>query len=143
MVEERLCVFHPAGFPVLDVPLIGTDTMQQLMQAMQQYGDVQLMQCSREALVDASPLSRWLDWLMPYIRARLLRALRLKDGDKLAHTLCEHAAHIIVTATHMDIFLSLDELPIEIRLAGLDRDPSWLPAAGRFITFHFEVPEVR
>ena len=137
MVEERLSVFHPAGFPVLDVPLIGTDTMQQLMQAMQRYGDVQLMQRSREALMDAAPPSRWLDCLMPYIRARLQRALRLTKGSDLARTLCEYPANIVVTATHLDIFLSLNDLPIEIRLAGLDRDPAWIPAAGRFVSFHF------
>jgi len=33
--------------------------------------------------------------------------------------------------------LSLTELPLEIRLAGLDRDPGWIPAAGRFLAFHF------
>ena len=26
----------------------------------------------------------------------------------------------------------------EIRMAGLDRDPGWVPAAGRVISFHFE-----
>ena len=31
----------------------------------------------------------------------------------------------------------LRELPIEVRLSGLDRDPGWVPAAGRFVAFHF------
>jgi hypothetical protein len=43
----------------------------------------------------------------------------------------------MVTATRLDIMLRLDELPIQIRLAGLDRDPGWVPAAGRTIAFHF------
>jgi len=43
-----------------------------------------------------------------------------------------------VTATHVDIFFALDELPIEIRLAGLDRNPGWVPAAGRFIALHYD-----
>ena len=34
--------------------------------------------------------------------------------------------------------LPLAELPIAIRLAGLDRDPGWIPAAGRSVAFHFE-----
>jgi hypothetical protein len=37
----------------------------------------------------------------------------------------------------MHINFALAELPIEIRIAGLDRDPGWVPAAGRFIAFHF------
>ena len=36
-----------------------------------------------------------------------------------------------------DLTLSLADLPIELRLAGLDRDPGWVPAAGRYIAFHF------
>jgi len=36
------------------------------------------------------------------------------------------------------LFFALAGLPIELRIAGLDRDPSWVPAAGRFINFHFE-----
>jgi hypothetical protein len=82
-------------------------------------------------------LHQWLNWLMPHIYARLQRALNLDSKEQVAPMLCVHAAHISVTATHLDIFLSLDTLPIEIRLAGLDRNPGWVPAAVRFITFHF------
>lgn len=74
---------------------------------------------------------------MPYVYARLQRALNLDSKEQIAPMLCVHAAHVSVTATHLDIFLSLDTLPIEIRLAGLDHNPGWVPAAGRFITFHF------
>jgi hypothetical protein len=31
----------------------------------------------------------------------------------------------------------LATLPIELRIAGLDRDPGWIPSAGRSISFHF------
>jgi hypothetical protein len=43
-----------------------------------------------------------------------------------------------VSSARLDIVLSLDELPIEIRLSGLDRTPGWIPAARRFVAFHFE-----
>ena len=33
--------------------------------------------------------------------------------------------------------LSLAALPIAIRLAGLDRDPGWIPAAGHAVAFRF------
>jgi hypothetical protein len=82
-------------------------------------------------------LYQWFNWLMPCIYARLQRALNLDSKEQIAPMLCVHAAHVLVTATNLDIFLSLDTLPIEIRLAGLDRNPGWVPAAGRFITFHF------
>ncbi len=84
----------------------------------------------------APQLERWLGELMPYVHARLCDALDLAVAD-LAQVLCIHRARILVTATHLDLFLSLDELPVEIRIAGLDRNPGWIPAAGRFITFYF------
>ena len=43
-----------------------------------------------------------------------------------------------VSAEHVDIYFSLGALPFEIRLAGLDRDPGWIPAAGKTVTFHYE-----
>ncbi len=77
----------------------------------------------------------WLSHLLPFLRARLRRALNTPD---FATVLCRHRARVTLTATHIDVFFSLSELPIEIRLSGLDRDPGWVPAAGRFIAFHFE-----
>jgi hypothetical protein len=43
-----------------------------------------------------------------------------------------------VTATRVDVVFELKRLPLEVRMAGLDRDPGWVPAAGRFVAFHFE-----
>jgi len=52
--------------------------------------------------------------------------------------ICRQRAQVCVTPTHVDLFFRLADLPIEIRRSGLDRDPGWVPAAGRFIAFHFE-----
>ncbi len=145
----RLQVKHCAGFVLLDVPMDDGDAVvEQLRREMQVYGaDVEKMdvlpQSSRykqkstyaEGIVPQ--MARWLDWLMPYIRARLIRALDVHAED-LPELVCSHPARVFVTATHVDIFLALAELPIAIRLAGLDRNPGWVPAAGRFVAFHFE-----
>jgi hypothetical protein len=80
----------------------------------------------------------WLEQLMPSIRVRLQQALGLSDTDDPGPLLCEQQAHVSVTPAHVDVFIALADLPIAIRLAGLDRDPGWVPAAGRFINFHFE-----
>jgi len=162
--DDRLRVMHPEGFVVLDVSL-KVDAEKQLMRETRGYkGPVGFEFCSRSASAEArsiSTLERWLGWLMPYLRARLARALGLPVGAALRgrprspdpHSgaategrpymnnlspLLEHHARVVVTATHLDVFFSLDEHPIEIRLAGLDRDPGWVPAAGRYITFHYE-----
>jgi hypothetical protein len=40
-------------------------------------------------------------------------------------------------AAGVDVHLGLDDLPISLRVAGLDRDPGWIPAAGRSVRLHF------
>jgi hypothetical protein len=78
----------------------------------------------------------WLTDLLPHIRARLHLALGINDD--LAEILFHHRAKVTITATHLDVFFPLADHPIEIRLSGLDRNPGWVPAAGRFIAFHYD-----
>jgi hypothetical protein len=85
----------------------------------------------------ATPLARWLDWLVPYVRARLARALQVEDGD-LPDLLLRHRARVFVSAVNVDVVLTLADLPIAIRLCGLDRDPGWIPAANRVVAFRFD-----
>ncbi|MBI1762146.1 MAG: hypothetical protein HYR56_12005 [Acidobacteria bacterium] len=115
-IAGRLCAWHPAGFCVLDVAAAETENPQP----------------------DAPAWSGWLAWLLPYLCARLQRALGLREVADLPAWLCRQSARVTVTATHLDVWFCLAELPLAIRLAGLDRDPGWVPAAGRFIAFHFE-----
>jgi hypothetical protein len=141
-IDGRLQVRHPAQFLVLDVPLQPDDPARQLQCTLQDYGADLTVESQPEPVAantsGTAPLARWLGWLMPYVRARLHRALQVLDADELAQILCTHHARVFVTATHVDITMALDALPIGVRLAGLDRDPGWVPAAGRFIAFHFE-----
>jgi hypothetical protein len=37
----------------------------------------------------------------------------------------------------VDAYFSIATHPLAIRMAGLDRDPGFLPAAGKDIRFHF------
>jgi hypothetical protein len=78
----------------------------------------------------------WLTDLLPHILARLHLALGIDDD--LAPVLLHHHARVSITPTHLDIFFSLADHPIELRLSGLDRNPGWVPAAGRFIAFHYD-----
>ena len=78
----------------------------------------------------------WLTDLLPHIRARLHLALGIDDD--LPQILLHHHAKVTITPTHFDVFFPLADHPIEIRLSGLDRNPGWVPAAGRFIAFHYD-----
>jgi hypothetical protein len=135
---ERLRVAHKAGFLLLDLTL--TDDLEQLARALRGYDILPARAADDMPLPaePATPLARWLGWLLPYIRARLRRALGQHDDIALAQLVCAHRASVRVSTARLDIVLSLAELPIAIRLAGLDRDPGWIPAAGRSVAFHFE-----
>jgi hypothetical protein len=70
--------------------------------------------------------------------ARLALALGEERSADIPARVCFHQAEIVVTAVHVHVHLALSDLPLAIRIAGLDRDPGWIPAAGRAIAFHFE-----
>jgi hypothetical protein len=78
----------------------------------------------------------WLVDLMSIVRLRLQLALGVND-DELPRYF-KQRARIVVSALNFDAYFALADLPIEIRLSGLDRDPGWVPAAGRRVRFHYD-----
>jgi hypothetical protein len=88
-----------------------------------------------ESLAGRRIHSRASKRLVARIRRRLARGL--DAGDPPAFLL-RRFGRIAVTAAHLDVFFPLAAHPVEIRIAGLDRDPGWIPAAGRHVSFHFE-----
>ncbi len=133
----RLRVLHPQRFLVLDVKQ-DSNPAQYVRRLVEPYREVAAFQLRRGAIPsrNISPLDTWLGWLMPYLRVRLLRALGRVDD--MSGFCFRHQARLYLTPTRLDVALSLAALPVEIRLAGLDRNPGWVPAAGRTITFYFE-----
>jgi hypothetical protein len=67
------------------------------------------------------------------VRARLRLAL---GEDAVALLLCR-PAEVEVGPGSVAVVFSLDDHPVELRLAGLDRDPGFVPAAARTVTFHY------
>jgi hypothetical protein len=117
LTNGRMISMHPAGFTVIDVP------------AETNVADV------TEPGESVAPLQRWVGWMAGYFRARLVRALGRQDAVAL---LCQRPARLTLTLTHVDVTFALEHHPIELRMAGLDRDLGWIPAAGRYVAFHFE-----
>jgi hypothetical protein len=77
-----------------------------------------------------------VDLLEPWLAARIALALGLPRRHALALMLALPARVGSGTA-RIDVHFDLDTLPLALRLAGLDRDPGWIPAAGTDIRFHF------
>jgi hypothetical protein len=82
-------------------------------------------------------LVSWLTHAVPYVRHRLAEALGVPAAEAGAMVIAG-AARIHLTSSHVDVVFPLDHIALPLRMAGLDRDPGWMPAYGRVITFHFE-----
>lgn len=77
---------------------------------------------------------RWIERLARYLDARLQQAL----GDDTAVALtCHIPAQLMCDGDRIEARFVLDRHPVALRLAGLDRDPGWMPMAGHSIGFVF------
>jgi hypothetical protein len=140
---KRLRVRHPAGFLVLDVQRTDEATGDQVRREAAAYsalthGRLRRQRPSTHLTRRRSPLAQWSAWLLPYVRARLSAAMAGARASATGPLLCRQAARVVVSPAHLHVAFSLGALPIEVRLSGLDRDPGWIPAAGRTVTFAFE-----
>jgi hypothetical protein len=80
------------------------------------------------------PLHLW-----PALHARLV--LALSDGPsprRALRAMLGLPAKLQDAGERLDLFFALAELPLAVRLSGLDRDPGWIPAAGCDVRFHFD-----
>jgi hypothetical protein len=138
----RVLLVHPADFIVLDLPGGAVDSINDFrnecdslgltLDAVKPLQDPEL----REA---ASPsLDRWVNRLARYIEARLARSLDEPNRDALRELVFRHDARVFVNSDRVTVEFPLSAHPIELRMAGLDRDPGWVPAAGRTITFQYD-----
>lgn len=118
LIDGRMISMHPAGFIAVDVP-----------------AETNVTGSTGESSRTVDRLQQWVGWMAGYFRARLVRALGREDAVGL---LCRRPARVVLTLTHVDVTFTLDHHPIELRMAGLDRDLGWIPAAGRYVAFHFE-----
>ncbi|SEQ06982.1 hypothetical protein [Nitrosomonas ureae] len=102
----------------------------------QSYINAPIVKVTNALLSGLNPdLKSWLTFVMPYVRLRLQQALR---GALDLKALLLYPGRIYITSTHVDLVLSLKNVSIPVRMAGLDLDPGWVPDFGRIVLFHFE-----
>ncbi len=85
-------------------------------------------------------LIRWLEFVTPFLRWRLTRALGLINPAVLdvANELACFPAQLYATDTHLDVVASIESIRMPLRMAGLDRSPGWVKRLSRVVLFHFE-----
>jgi hypothetical protein len=86
-----------------------------------------------DAEPDLAPLER--ERLVTRVRARLSELLDVEDPGGF---LIRRPGRIVRSPGHVDVCFPLDRHPIEIRIARLDRNPGWIPAAGVHLAFQFD-----
>lgn len=47
------------------------------------------------------------------------------------------SGRIVVSHTHIDLFMNFEQISIAVRRAGLDGNPGWVPELGYIVLFHF------
>jgi len=126
----RARLIHPAGFPVVDGSGLDLD------QERRRYvlSDPVVEECSEPDRRTAR--ERWVGNLAAYVRARLGVAMHLPPSQA-PRVLLRRPAVVEVTSTRVDVTSSLSDLSISVRVGGLDRDPGFVPAAGRSLWYHF------
>ena len=127
---QSVLLRHPANFVV--AWLTGPSELSGMLQTLPQPGQgVRVHTTPRPARQQ-----RLASLLWPLLRARLALGLGLRARAAL-HCLAL-PAQVQAGAGRLDLHFSLAALPLGVRLAGLDRDPGWVPAAGCDIRFHFD-----
>ncbi len=77
----------------------------------------------------------------PDVPASTLRSLRLACMTMTSRPLrriLARAGRILVTRTHLTVVFDLNRVRLDVRKAGLDLDPGWLPRLGRAVRFEYE-----
>jgi hypothetical protein len=130
----RPMLWHPAGFPLAELNPAGPAAAGR---AARRLG----MRRPRPAGLPALPVqarARWMACLRLYLEARLAKALGAEDGAEAVAMLCRRPAHVVADDESVSVRFPLEDHPIAIRLAGLDRDSGWIPAARRVFRYVFE-----
>jgi hypothetical protein len=153
--HQRLCLWSAAGYVLLECPRNTSPSAAQASVALQGYLASSAPQRLLHTTFDRAPLdslsgplvtgcnpslAHWLALVLPFLRHRLQRALQSEatEAFDLAQMLLLSPGRLYVTATHVDLVMRLEDISLPVRIAGLDRNPGWLPDFGRVVLFHFE-----
>jgi hypothetical protein len=133
-----LRIVHPVGFTVTAVPRSSATPEAQLRRELRRLRPLRPV-AMRTSLgrEPTHPVARWVARLGAYADARIRLALGLGADTRVASVLLAQPARVLVSPSHVNVVLELATLPLEVRVAGLDRNPGWIPAAGRFVAFEF------
>lgn len=130
----RQALWHPEGFCVADLPV------HRCHEPACWPGWVSPLRTALRRRPPPAAIAGWPAWcarLVPFVVARLGVATGLPAATVVSSVLPARAI-VRRSAERVNVHMSLAALPVEVRLAGLDRDLGWLPAAGCSLHYHFD-----
>lgn len=82
----------------------------------------------------------WAERVLGFIQYLLARFLDEAEGDmeQLAELLLCKQGDLLVSRTHIDLYMPMEQINMPVRRSGLDRDPGWVPDLGQIVLFHFD-----
>jgi hypothetical protein len=89
-----------------------------------------------ESLAALNADGEWPD--VPPATLRSLRLACVTMTRRPLRRILARAGRILVTRTHLTIVFDLNSVRLDVRKAGLDLDPGWLPRLGRAVRFEYE-----
>jgi hypothetical protein len=141
--SSRVELWHPEGFLTLDAPqttreiLAGVSPLAHVTRRERHAWRRDVAVCPPD-LTLSPELRRFLHFILPYARWRLRRALR----DASLTEVLSRKGTLYITRSHVDLVMTMKQISMPARLAGLDANPGWMPALGRVINFHFVQHEI-
>ena len=130
--EGRLVLTHPAGFVVVE-------GRADLDRELRRYGVIRTVPDSttrERASASATARDHWAQLLAGFLRCRVGAAMGM-PSTRAVRLMLRRPGRVQVTASRLDVTSELADLPIEVRVAAIDRDPGFVPDAGRSLYFHF------
>ena len=145
----RLQVLHGAGFVVVDVARHGRSVVRQLAAELAPYRACGFSRLVRDGDLQMPALdgwAHWRAWLMPYLKRHgwIMSVHPKQDGQArvaLQAAVLRLSARVVIRTGRVEVRMHLSDLPIAVRLAGLDRNTGWIPAAGRSVDVIFGVED--
>jgi hypothetical protein len=156
--QERLLLCEEnAGYLVVDVPLATRSLDEAVMAEVEAYQVAGVSHITWYASDESSKqvpfllghhaldgisqsANWWLQRVLGFIECLLLRALGqdVHDVDHLPDLLLFKSGRLLVSRTHLDLYMPMDQVSLPVRCAGLDCDPGWVPDLARIVLFHFD-----
>jgi len=84
-------------------------------------------------------LDRFIRFVAAYLSWRLYAVFpeAQKSPKEAVCYVLQRKGQLFVSATHVDLILPLDSADVDIRCAGLDFNPGWVPSLRRVVTFYY------